>query len=49
MGKKASNPPPPRPPADAGRRGFNDGANANPAPPRNVRPSPPPPPPPPKK
>ena len=36
MGKKGSNPPPPRPPAN-GQRGINEGTN--------VRPAPPPPPP----
>ena len=46
MGKKGSNPPPPRPPANE-QRGFNDGANVKP--PTNVRPTPPPSPPPPAK
>ena len=46
MGKKESNPLPPRPPIN--RRGINDGANVNPPPPPGVKP-PPPPPPPPKK
>ena len=41
MGKKGSNPPPPRP-----TRGVNEGANVNPPPPTNVKPPPPPPPPP---
>lgn len=44
MGKKESNPPPPRCPANDGRN-VNHGANSNPPPPRNVRPAPPPAPP----
>ena len=47
MGKKGSNPPPPRQPADTQRNSVNEGLNVNPSPPRNVRPTPPPPPPPP--
>jgi hypothetical protein len=43
MGKKSSNPPPPRP--SEGQRGVNEGANVNPPPPQRVKPPPPPPPP----
>jgi len=42
MSKKSSNPPPPNP---SGRRGINEGANVNPAPPPRVKPAPPPAPP----
>lgn len=43
MGKKISNPPPPRPLDN--HRGVNEGANVNPPPPQNVKPPPPPAPP----
>ena len=42
MGKKGSNPPPPRP--STGQEGINNWPNVNP-PPSSVRPPPPPPPP----
>ncbi len=46
MGKKESNPQPPK--SDTVRRGgINEGFNVNPPPPSNVKPPPPPPPPPP--
>lgn len=44
MGKKGSNPPPPRP--SEGQRGINEGVNP---PPKPVKPPPPPPPPPPRR
>lgn len=43
MGKKASNPPPPKP--LRGQGGLNEGRNVNPPPPTDVKPPPPPSPP----
>ena len=46
MGRKAPNPPPPKPVSI--EKSINEGRNVNPPPPKDVKP-PPPPPPPPKK